>query len=683
MIEIALALATGFAPEESAAATTSPAPEKLALIVAVADYPEVVAATLPDLFGPRNDAEQARELLVSRFGFAPDAIRVLIDGAATHEAVVLAFRDHLIERAGPNTEVVFWYSGHGAQVPDASGFEASGFDSTLVLSDSRSASHDGEFDFSDDELSSLLDALAAKGARSLVVIDACHSGGVSRGGRRGKSASRGSRSLARDLVSPFWPRDVELRDDEGVRHDRPGFVQIAACSTLQEAQEKPFPEPDGTMVVRGCLTHGLCWFMSAATPGDTHRDVADRATLWIETFEPDQTPQYHGAIDRELLSGRFAPRPRGFVARTTDSREIDIGAGSLHGIRPRTKFVIEGPSGARLGVARTAFLGAGATTALWDEGDPDAARDVVLRAVPIPGTGGAEPLPLRVADATLAARLGERLAGRAVIVDPDRVDAYRLAIEAIAGERSGFAWRLESPDGIALWRADHVPAEDAGEPGAGVEFERVADELGAALDHETVHRELTSLPSEPGTLRVTASLSNPDADDLDQLRRQGVANAVAAGIDSAVGAAGVARTYRAHFDPADSVLPVAILTVENLENEPLHVTVVSVSEDRNREIIYPEEGEVDQVLPPHGNRAFTISLDGDAMRRFPREIRDRFLLIATRRPVDFFGLVAKTTYRSGSTPGVLERVIRGGTMRGAGGDDFGVAAIDVWVPSAR
>lgn len=683
MIEVVFAFATSFASEDSVAPAKTPAPDKLALIVAVADYPEVVAAKLPDLHGPRNDAEAVREMLVSRFDFAPDAIRVLIDGAATHEAVVLAFHDHLIARAGPNTEVVFWYSGHGAQVPDASGFEASGFDSTLVLSDSRSATHDGEFDFSDDELSSLLDALAAKGARSLVVVDACHSGGATRGGQRGRSASRGSRSLERDLVARFWPRDVELRDDDGAHHDRPGFVQIAACSSLQEAQEKPFPQPDGTMVVRGCLTHGLCWFMNAAAPGDTYRRIADRATLWIESFEPDQTPQYHGAVDRELLSGRFAARPRGFDARPTDSREIVISAGSLHGIRPRTKFAIEDPTGTRLGVARTGFLGAGATTALWDESIPEAARSVVLRAVPILGTGGAEPIPLRVADADLAARLGERLAGRVSIVDLDRADAYRLEIGEIAGDRSGFAWILESSEGIALWRADDPVTSGAGDLRAVGEFERVADELGAALDHEAVHRELTALASDPGTLRVIGSLSSPDADYLDRLRQHGVPNAVAAGIDELVGAAGVAKTYRARFDPSDSVLPVAVLTIENLESEPLHVSVISVSEDRNRQIIYPEEGEVDQVLPPRDTRTFTISLNGDAMRRFPREIRDRFLLIATRRPVDFFGLVAKTTYRSASQQGVLERVFRDSTTRGTGNDDFGVAAIDVWVPSAR
>lgn len=658
----------------------SAVPDKLALVVGVADYPDAIAETLPDLSGPRNDAEEVRSLLVSRFGFAADAVLVLVDGAATHAAVVRAFHDHLIARAGPGTDAVFWYSGHGSQVPDASGFEASGFDSTLILSDSRSAAHDGDFDFTDDELSSLLDALAAKGARALVVTDACHSGGATRGGRRGKSGPKGARCLSAGLVAPFWPGDVELRDDDGRPHERPGFVHIAACSTVQEAQEKPFAQPDGKEVIRGCLTHGLCWFMDAAAPGDTHRAVADRATLWIEGFEPDQTPQFEGAVDRELMSGRFAARPRGFAARVLGTREIEIGAGSLHGIRAGTRFTIEGPTGAGLGVARVAAIGAGDATALWDGALPDVARGAALRAVPIPGTGGTEPIRLRVADAGLASRLAERFAARIAIADSDRADAYRLAIEPTSGERPGFACRFESPEGIALWRADYAGANGVGGLAADDAF---AGDLEAALEHEAVYRELAALPGEPGTLRVTGSVASPDADSLARLRERGAANAVAAGIEAIAGAAGAARTYRARFDPAGSELPVAELTVENLEAEPMHVAVISVSEDRNREIIYPEEGEVDQVLPPGGTRTFAISLGGDAQRRFPREIRDRYLLIATRRPVDFFGLAAKTTYRSASAPGLLERALRDAATRGSGSDDFGVVAIDVWVPSAH
>jgi hypothetical protein len=89
-------------------------------------------------------------------------VLVLRDEEATHERVVRAFDEWLIRRAGPDTEVVFWYSGHGSRVPDASSSPASetdGLDSTLVLYDSRAVDPQGAYDLSDDALYSLLAAL--------------------------------------------------------------------------------------------------------------------------------------------------------------------------------------------------------------------------------------------------------------------------------------------------------------------------------------------------------------------------------------------------------------------------------------------------------------------------------------------------------------------------------------------
>lgn len=62
------------------------------------------------------------------------------------------------------------YSGHGGQVPDTSGTEPSGFNSTWVLFDRMVV---------DDELYALW-AKFAKGVRIVVVSDSCHSGTVTR-----------------------------------------------------------------------------------------------------------------------------------------------------------------------------------------------------------------------------------------------------------------------------------------------------------------------------------------------------------------------------------------------------------------------------------------------------------------------------------------------------------------------
>ncbi len=656
-------------------------PQKLALIVAVAKYPASIEKTLPALEGPRNDAKEARATLTTRFGFDADSIRTLVDEEATHENVVRAFHDHLIARAGIGTEVVFWYSGHGSLTPDASGFEATGFDSTLVLADSRGSGLDGAYDLTDDELSSLLDAAEDKGAHVLLVTDACHSGGMTRGGGVAKVAPKGLHALSKQLVAPFWPQDVELKDDDGKIHERPNLVHIAACTTEQEARERPFPEPDGTLLMRGCLTHGLCWFLNEAQPGDSFRSIADKTALWVEGLPPpDQTPTCSGAVDRELFSGSFAARPRGYRARLGEGREIAIEGGRLHGIRPSSEFTIESDAGAKIGRARTGFLGSGSTTAFWDGDVPSAASGVALRAILVPGSGGRDPLSIRFANARVASFLAERFKDRLIVAPNDAPDAYALTVASGTADDPGVHCEFLTPDGIPLWRGTWKEVADVADFMTSPPFDRFVGEFDAALENEAVYRELTMLPAEPGSLKLTASLSPPDAATLDFVKRHGATHASAAKLEVAKDVAGVARTYRATFDPRSDDLPVAQLFVRNDESDAVYLTVLSVSEDRDRTILHPAENTVDEVLPPSGNRVISISLNGDANHRFHRELRDRILVIATRQPVDFYALSGKTSYRSGGAPGVLERAFRGSATRG-GSDDYGVTAIDVVIPA--
>src|SRR5258706_5657500 len=108
-------------PFQKPAVTRGLAPARMALLVGVEHYAPGTPASVPTLGGCRADVLGVRDTLVARFGFAPEDVRVLLDEQATHEAIVRAWREWLIGRAGPETEVVFWYSGHGARIPDASG----------------------------------------------------------------------------------------------------------------------------------------------------------------------------------------------------------------------------------------------------------------------------------------------------------------------------------------------------------------------------------------------------------------------------------------------------------------------------------------------------------------------------------------------------------------------------------
>lgn len=96
-------------PAGSDATITSTA-LNLALIIGISDY----SGTSSDLNYCDDDAYEVRDTLVGKYGFSTSEITMLIDGQATH-ANILAGLDWLIANAGPDTHVVFYYSGHGSR----------------------------------------------------------------------------------------------------------------------------------------------------------------------------------------------------------------------------------------------------------------------------------------------------------------------------------------------------------------------------------------------------------------------------------------------------------------------------------------------------------------------------------------------------------------------------------------
>jgi hypothetical protein len=96
---------------------------------------------------------------------------ILTDQQATLANIRRAVQD-VAGRAGPNDMFVFFYSGHGGRVPRRGAFQASdpdNQDETLAFYDA---------DLSDDDMSQWLSGVRARA--SLVILDACFSGGFSK-----------------------------------------------------------------------------------------------------------------------------------------------------------------------------------------------------------------------------------------------------------------------------------------------------------------------------------------------------------------------------------------------------------------------------------------------------------------------------------------------------------------------
>ncbi|OYD94977.1 peptidase C14, caspase catalytic subunit p20 [Nostoc sp. 'Peltigera membranacea cyanobiont' 213] len=167
------------------------APRKLALLVGINEY----SGTIPALKGCVNDVLLQKQLLIYRFGFKSEDIRILTDKQATRQGILTAFEEHLIKQAKPGDVVVFHFSGHGSQVEDRDRDSPDGLNSTFVPIDSQlpqgyPAVGGAVQDITGHTLFLLMSAL--KTDNVTVVLDSCHSGGGTRGNLRVRSRNGGT-----------------------------------------------------------------------------------------------------------------------------------------------------------------------------------------------------------------------------------------------------------------------------------------------------------------------------------------------------------------------------------------------------------------------------------------------------------------------------------------------------------
>lgn len=153
--------------------STSRRPRRKALLVGINDYPNPADR----LAGCVNDVFLMSSIL-QECGFTPDEIRVVLDNRATASGIKERL-EWLVSDPAPGDRLVFYYSGHGAQLPTYGEADVvDQMDETLVPYD---------FDWSpatcvaDDHIYHLYSQLPYE-TRLVMIFDCCHSGGIHREG---------------------------------------------------------------------------------------------------------------------------------------------------------------------------------------------------------------------------------------------------------------------------------------------------------------------------------------------------------------------------------------------------------------------------------------------------------------------------------------------------------------------
>ena len=214
-------------------ATPLPALADRALVIGIDAYQR--DARITPLAGAVTDARRIADHLTRAGGFRPDQLLVLTDADATRAAILAGIEDWLIAGTRPGERAVLFFAGHGTHVPSLT--ESGGRDQVLVAVDSHfdSAGELQEF-LRDKELGALLDRLADR--QVTVIVDACHSGEITRSAVRDQTARMRTFPLPAAPAQTAASRSASMpAPGTTLVESRPGRTVWAAASATQPAWE--------------------------------------------------------------------------------------------------------------------------------------------------------------------------------------------------------------------------------------------------------------------------------------------------------------------------------------------------------------------------------------------------------------------------------------------------------------
>ncbi len=162
---------------------TIKAQTKRAIVIGIGNYPTENGW---HKINGNNDIEIITAAL-NEYGFNNENVQVLKDDKATKKAIIAAF-NNIIKNSAINDIAYIHFSGHGQLITDVDGDEHSGYDEAWIPFDAGKTfikgKYEGQNHLVDDEINVLLhklkNTIGSKG-EILVVVDACHSGGSTRG----------------------------------------------------------------------------------------------------------------------------------------------------------------------------------------------------------------------------------------------------------------------------------------------------------------------------------------------------------------------------------------------------------------------------------------------------------------------------------------------------------------------
>lgn len=321
-----------------------PAPARIrALLVGVAHCPLLEQALGTEryrrevaLVGPPHDVALLRDVLVGRLGATPEDVTTLVDPTdpvrAPTRRTILRGLARLGREANAGDTVFVLLAGHGTQVLDLDGDEPDGLDEVFLAADARPRRPEDvgvPGGILDDELGAALDVVLARGARAVLVVDACHAGTMARGAS-GAMRTRWLEPGALNLPPPARRPGVAV-DPRLVDAARPGLTAVYAAGPDEKAAETRLPLGAADARPHGLLSWALAQELARSSGRSTWRKVGARLVASVVALGVHGArPRVEGDLDVALLpsDGPLAAD----AAAWLEGDSVAVDAGSLDGL---------------------------------------------------------------------------------------------------------------------------------------------------------------------------------------------------------------------------------------------------------------------------------------------------------------------------------------------------------------
>lgn len=379
------------------------APNRWALIIGVSDYMNFGDEIGGDLPGAAWDARRMRDVLIARWGFEPDRIRMVLDQDATRERIVSELTDWLPAVVQEGDKVIFFFAGHGSQTWNEDGSSEDGLDQTICPTDVLKG--DPSMDIRDKELGGYLRALPT--ANVVAILDNCHAGT----GTRAVTPFARPRTLARNVATDVPQPTAAAR--AGVTTTAPSgndILEIASAQSWEVAVDAEWPGVDGAPATHGgAFTTTLVrhlWRVSRRTSYEElfHLTAADMERQRFAQ-QPLLTKTGVETVAFGHVEGADAPADGAFVPVTAVSDGVvTLGGGAGAGITVGSVYTAGGTT-----LRVTAVEGDVARAALLSGSAPAAGSRATLTAFAFPEAA----LSVSLADVDAATRAAVRQAAGA------------------------------------------------------------------------------------------------------------------------------------------------------------------------------------------------------------------------------------------------------------------------------